>query len=834
MRQNLRLRLLALGLVVVAAGCSRGAVAAPQPQRPPAAAAAADDTARAAPGAPRAAQPRPYNRVVTAEARTQAGYFKTHRIGDRVLFEIPRVRLGQDMLVVVRNAAGGATGGFFGGGPTRYVSWERSGNRILLRHQSYDVTADPQTAIAAAVDAVRTGPILASFNVEAWGPDSAAVIDVTRLFTSTVTGWSGLTGIQADRSFVHAVHTFADAVNVEAWQTGVQAPPRGATPTPTAGQQQQPPVTALVSFSMRPLPEQPMRPRLSDPRVGIISVRTIDFSRPEHRAEERRFIRRFRLEQREPGALSEPREPIVFWIDPATPEWLVPWVVAGVDEWLPAYEEAGFRNAIQARVAPTPAEDPSFSLFDARHHAIYWRPSTVGNATGGQTVDPRTGEILKAEVNMYHNIMNVLRNWYFVQVSPLDARAQQLPLSDSLMGRLVQYVVAHEIGHAIGFPHNMKASAMYPADSIRSVSFLRRKGSHVATLMDYSRLNYVAQPEDNIPPELLIPTVGPYDRYAVMWQNKPIPGAATPDDERATLNEWARMQDSIPWFRFSTGDATGDPHDLTEAVGDADAVNSSRLGLRNLERVANSLLRVAERPGEDYSLLTELYGNTVSQWGRYNGHVAAIIGGAESWERLGTGPRFEPMPRARQREAVRFLNDNAFRVPSYLVNTDILRRIEQEGIVRRVRGAQANVLNTVFARSRLDRLVEYEALAGPRGDYYSVAEMLTDLRGGVWSELNQPPVRVDVYRRNLQRAYLEAIDRTLNPPPPAAAAASPFAPQQQRQAQWQSDVRPLLRGELAEIDRLAAAALNRTGDAMTRLHLRDIRMEIERLLDTSR
>lgn len=816
------------GLLLVAGACAPAARTAPAPgPRPaPTVQAEAGDTAgaRGGPG-----QPRPYARVITPAAQTQRGLFITHRIGDRVYFEIPRQEIGREQIVLARTAAGGTTGGFFGGGINRFVRWDREGNRILLREQSYDFTAQPGSAIERAVSAMRAGPILHVFNVESWGPDSAAVIDATRLFTTNVARFAGVNQLQTDRSFVDAVHTFPEVVNVSAWQTGT-APQQPGPGGPPAGQgaQQQQPVTALVHYSFRRLPEQAMRPRLWDPRIGIGSVRTIDYSRPEHRAEERRYIRRFRLEPRDPNAqVTEPVEPIVFWIDPATPEWLVPWVEAGVHEWLPAYEEAGFRNAIEARMAPTPEQDPSFSLFDARHHVIYWRPSPVANATGGQQVDPRTGEILKAEVNMYHNVMNLLRNWYFVQVSPLDPRAQQLPLPDSLMGRLVQYVVAHEIGHAVGFPHNMKASAMYPADSIRSASFLRRKGGHVSTLMDYSRFNYVAQPEDNIPPELLIPTVGPYDRFAVMWQNRRIPGASTPDEERATLDQWARQQDTIPWLRFSTADATQDPEDLTEAVGDADAVRSTTLGMRNLERVANSLRAVAERPGQDYSLLSELYGNTVAQWGRYNGHVAAIVGGAETQERLGTGVRFTPMPRARQQEAMRYLAQNAFRVPGFLLDTEVLRRIEQEGAVARVRGAQNTVLSTLFARGRLDRLVEYEALAARPADTYTLANMLGDLRQGVWTELSQGSPRIDIYRRNLQRAYLDAVENTLRPPPPPSGQQGG----QQQAPRWPNDARPVLRGELQELDRLAQQAIGRTRDPMTRLHLRDVRLEIQRLLD---
>jgi Met-zincin/Domain of unknown function (DUF5117)/Domain of unknown function (DUF5118) len=827
-----RIQRIQAGVAVVATcvlsttGCaSRSPEVAAQPPAPRPAAEQQEDSAGGGGGRGSGpAQPRPYNRVITSEAETDVGLFKTHRIGDRLYFEIPRSELGKEMLVVTRTVAGGQTGGFFGGGGDQVVTWERDGNRIRLRQQSYDIAADSTRAIHLAVSAMRTGPIIASFNVESWGPDSAAVIEVGRLYTSNITEFRVVNSPQSDRSFIESVAAFPENVNVIATQTGR---PQGGGGDEEGGQQETVSVRAI--WSMLKLPEDKMMPRLHDARVGFGSITYVDYSRPEHRAEERRFIRRFRLEKQNPQAeVSDPVEPIVFWIDPATPEWLVPWIKTGIEAWQPAFREAGFSNAIIGREAPSVEEDPDWSPFDARYSIVYWRPSTVANATGGQVEDPRTGEILKAEVNMYHNVMNLLRNWYFTQVGPLDPRAQKLPMPDSLMGRLVEYVVTHEVGHAIGFPHNMKASAMYPADSLRSASFLRRMGGHVATLMDYSRFNYVAQPEDNIPPELLIPQVGPYDRFAVMWGHKPIPGANTPDEEWATLDRWSRMQDTIPWFRFTTAGAPNDPFALTEAVGDEDAVKSNTLGLRNLRRVKDMLLRVAERPGQDYELLDELYGNVIGQWGRYNGHVAALVGAAETQERYGTGPRFDPVEEARQREAVRFLNENAFRVPAWLVDAEILRRIQAAGFVARVRQAQAGVLNSLLSANRLNRMIEYEAIDESG---YSVADLLADLRPGIWSELQASRVEIDVFRRNLQRAYIETLGRQINPPP--AAEQGPGGDDDDDEPSFTTDARALLRGHLVELDDAIEAALPRAADGMTRLHLRDLRTEIENILDPS-
>ncbi len=821
------------------ASCAAPVATAPTPARP---APAAQDSARptggpGGGGGPQAAQPRAYRQVITDRAVTQTGLFKVHRIGERLLFEIPAAAMNREMLLISRPVETTLQnpGGFFGGGMRQIVQWERRGNRVVLRARQFLLTADSTDAIWRQVQGFRQGAVLASYNVEAYGPDSAAVVDVSDLFLSNIPELAPVEGIVRNRSWVDRTWAFADNINVEVTQSGASrpAPAGGPGGGGGGGGGGQPPLrsqTARMMFSMLKLPDDVMMPRWHDERVGFNSSRIYDLSRDVHRTDQVRFIHRFKLVKQDPtAAVSDPVEPIIYWIDPATPDWLKPWIVEGVNKWQPAFEAAGFSNAIFGRIAPTPEEDPNFSLFDARHSVIYWRPSTVANATGGQVVDPRSGQILKGEVNMYHNIMELQKNWYFIQVSPLDPRAQRLPMPDSLMGRLVEYVVTHEIGHSIGFPHNMKSSAQYPVDSIRSRAFLERMNGHVATLMDYSRFKYVAQPEDSIPPHLLIPQVGPYDVFAVKWGYSPIPSARTPDEEKPTLDRWAREQDQFPWLRFTTADATGDPENLTEAVGDADAVRSTKLGMLNLERVVRSILPAAEKPGESYAEVNTLYGQAVGQWGRYMGHVTAIVAGAYTQERYGTGERFRPVEKARQREAVQYLNQAAFQVPAMFLDPSLLRRIENEGAVDRFRVRHAAVLNQLLSQDRLNRLVEFEALAARPADVYTIADLMTDLRAGVWGELSQGSVRVNVYRRNLQRAFLAAADARLNPSEAALTRANNPAPQPAA-----SDVRGVMRAELQDLDRLAQQALARAADPMTRIHLRDVRTEIARILEAGR
>ena len=775
-------------------------------------------------------QIRPYERVVTSEAKSDEGIFTVHRIGDRLLYEIPSTTLGREFLWVsqiARTTLGAGYGGQAAG--NRVVKWERRGDRILLRAVSYEVIADPASPIAKAVDAANNNPIIMAFNVEA-EKDGNPVIDVTRLFTTDVTEFSGRTRVGArsfdnSRSFVERAVSFPENIEVQATHTYNNPPAEGGgrgagAPAPGGGRGRanlRPGSHSVVMhYSMVLLPEKPMQPRLFDERVGYFSTAKIDYSVDEHRAPRRRYITRWRLEKKDPSAeVSEPVKPIVYYIDPATPAKWIPYLKAGVESWQPAFEAAGFRNAVIAKDAPTPEEDPDWSPEDARHSVIRWLPSTTENASGPHVHDPRSGEILETDIQFYHNVMNLARNWYFVQVGALDPRAQTLPLPDDLMGKLIQYVAAHEVGHTLGFQHNMKASSMYTIAQVRDPKWVKENG-HTPTLMDYSRFNYVAQPEDRIDVEDLIPKIGPYDKWATMWGYKPIPGATSPDDEKKTLDEWARQQDSTPWLRFNTAGSSGtDPGELTEAVGDANAVEATTLGMKNLERVAGILMKATTTTtGEPYNDLQEVYGRLLGQWALEMNHVAAIVGGYNSQQKhIGqNGPRFQLIPRVRQEAAVKFIVDNAFKAPQWALNPEILRRIEPVGVLDRIESSQGRVLNSLLSSARVNRLVEQQAIDGAAA--YAPLEFLADVREGIFSEVYGGTAQpIDAYRRNLQRAYIETLSNRVN----GAQAQS-------------DDVRAFFRGELKTLDADLQGPRVAT-DRATALHVEDLRQQIARALD---
>jgi len=753
-----------------------------------------------------------YNEVITAEAVSDTGLFITHRVKDKLYYEIPEHELGEELLLVTRLAKAQTGTGWSGQRVNnQVVRWERRNNRVLLRGVTYEITADTSRNIYRAVRAASFEPIIASFNIETISRDTNnVVIDVTRLFTTDVPEFAvrqrfRARRVDSERSFVDRVLAFPDNIEVRTVLT------MDAENVPGDIQNLRT-ISAMYHHSMLRLPKKPMMPRLHDERVGFFSVRQVDFGRDVQRAEERRYITRWRLEKKDPDAeISEPVKPITFYVDPATPEQWIPWVERGIEEWQDAFEKAGFRNAIIAKTAPSPEEDPNWHPEDSRYPTVRWFPSSVQNAMGPHVHDPRSGEIITSSIQMHHNVLNLLRNWYFVQGSAVDERARATDFPDSLMGRLIQYVVAHEVGHTLGFPHNMKSSGTVPPDSLRSSTWTHTYGT-TPSIMDYARMNYIAQPGDDA---YMFPKVSIYDEFAVEWGYSPIPEANTPDAERPFLENIVRRQEDNPMLLF--GDlSTIDPTQQREALSN-NHVHATRYGIENVKRIIGFIIDASGSSGEDYRALNELYAQVLQHRDRLLGHVVTWIGGVYGERKVHgqEGIVHTPVPAERQREAMAYIIEEGFSTPDYLIDPEILRRIESTGSVDRIVRGQRQLLTMLLDDSRMKRLTENEVISNNPGDLYTLDDMIDDLRNGVWRELEQRPVAIDVYRRNLQRNFVEIVKIKLTDD------AIPV----------DGEARAYLRGSINDIKRAVDNAIPHTADRATRYHLEDIKEEIKKILE---
>ncbi|MCY3546001.1 MAG: zinc-dependent metalloprotease [Gemmatimonadetes bacterium] len=752
-----------------------------------------------------------YSDVITEDAITSEGLFDTHMIDRDLFYEIPLDMVDREMLLLTRIART-PDGAGYGGSKvnTSTVRWERDGDRVLLRLVSYANVADDTTAIAGAVRNSNFEPIIMAFDVEVMNEDSTAlVVEVTDLFTDDITLLGlqsfrrqayGVRRVDADRTYVVRATAFPTNVEVRRVLTydATEAPSNAASNT----------LSMEMHHSMLLLPDDLMEPRLCDERVEYFSTRKIDYGLDEQRAVTRCFITRWRLEPSDPaaharGELVDPVKPIVYYIDPATPPKWVPYLKQGVEDWQVAFEQAGFSNAIIA--ADAPADDPDWSPEDARYSVIRYLASPVQNASGPHVHDPRTGEILESDIQWYHNVMNLLRNWFFIQTAAANEEARGIRFDDEVMGELIRFVSAHEVGHTIGLPHNMQSSAYYTVDQLRT-RFVCEMGV-APSIMDYARFNYVAQPGDDT---CFMPVVGPYDKFSVEWGYTYYPGKDRLS-EREDLRAMVVEAQENPILRFSSPTGS-DPTALTEAIGD-DAMRASDLGVENLKRVVDNLTEWAYEEGEDYAQLQELYNNVVGQWGRYTGHVVANVGGVvQTRKRQGQdGVPWEMVDRDQQQRALEYLNRQVFATPEWLLEADILDRFQGTGAVELVRTRQTQALNQVLNVDRMKRLVEQEAFNGD--DAYSLGEMLDDLRSGVWSEAGSGR-ETDAYRRNLQRAWLVRMSELM-----------------EDEEAMQSDVVPFARGQLGALRGELAAASGGTSHRATRLHFEDAIARIDAVLD---
>lgn len=762
-----------------------------------------------------------YEDVITATAISDEGLFKVHEVNEKYYYEIPFALLDKDMLLVSRisKIAAGLGGGYLNAGSKtneQLIHWTRVRNSIHLRSVSYSSVASDSLPIYISVRDNNYQPIIAAFKIAAFSPDStAAVIEINELFLTDIPAISGISdrlrkahkvkSLDKKRSFINRISSYPQNIEVRHDMTFSASEPPSNSRTAT--------ISMEMSQSMFLLPEQPMQARLHDKRVGWFTISQIDYGSEALKADKKTYIERWKLIPKDPaayakGELVEPEKPIVYYLDPATPEKWRPYFKQGIEDWQEAFEAAGFKNAILARDAPTKEEDPDWSPEDARYSTVRYVASMTRNATGPSVSDPRSGEIIESDIIWYHNHLRSYRNRYLLETGAANPSARTLNTSEAEIGEMMRRVISHEIGHALGLPHNMKASYAYPTDSLRSATFTQKWGL-ATTIMDYTRYNYVAQPGDK--GVRWVRMLGPYDIYAINWGYRYIPDADSPEAERAALNNWIVEKAGDPVYLFGARNSF-DPSAQTECVGD-DPVLASTYGLSNLKIVAPNLAKWTATDGEGYEDLKELYGELIQVWSRFAGHVIANIGGV--YEKFITtdepGVTYTHLPKSEQVRAMRFLNENVFTTPTWLLQKNIIDNISPDGAVERIRSLQIRQLNNLLRKDRLARMIDNEALNGQNA--YSLTSMLKDLRNGLWKELEERD-DIDAFRRNLQRAHVQGLGKLMLD-----------------DIKQRSDISAAARAELQAIQSLTRKAARKYKKDIVRFHLLDISALIQEMLD---
>lgn len=772
---------------------------------------------------------KPYDKVITKEAVSDSGLFTIHKVDEDYFYEIPDSLFTREMLMVSRIAKT-ASGLGFGGGKanTQVLRWEKRDKKVLLRVVSHQIFAADSLPIHEAVNNSNFEPVLFSFDVKTVGKDSTStVIQVNDLYTDDVQAMGipsyyreeyKVRNVDKGRGYIESLKSYPlniEARHVKTYNAG--NPPSNES----VGS-----ITVEMSNSMVLLPQKPMERRYFDKRVGWFARGQVDYGLDAQESKTVRYLDRWRLEVKpedeakfKAGELVEPKKQIVYYIDRATPKKWIPFIKQGIEDWQVAFEAAGFKNAIIAKEAPSVAEDPEWSPEDVRFSTVRYLASPIPNANGPHVSDPRSGEILESDINWYHNVMTLLRNWYFVQTAAINPEARGVAFKDEIMGRLIRFVSSHEVGHTLGLPHNMGSSVAYPVDSLRSKSFTEKYGT-APSIMDYARFNYIAQPGDE--GVSMMPNIGIYDKYAINWGYRPILDKKGME-EKPILDQWILEHAGDPMYRFGAQQwDIVDPSSQTEDLGD-DAVKASNYGIENLKRIVPNLIKWTAEDGKNYDDLETLYGQVLAQFNRYMGHVSNNIGGVYEYNKTydQEGVVYIPVPKERQKESMEFLQNQLFTTPEWMVDTQILNRIESDGNLERVRSVQERTLNNVLDFGRMGRMIENETLNGKSA--YTLTEMMNDLRSGIFSELRSGK-KIDTYRRNLQRAYVERLEYLLTKEQEGRSNAT-------RVNVSQSDIRAVSRAELNTLRSLVTRAISRTGDSLSRYHLQDLRERIDLILD---
>ena len=801
--------------------------------------------------------PSRYKVLTGSDSVQMKGVMNVVEKGDTVFLELPVKLLGKPFLVSNKlqqvpselNESAANKGVNYENQMVRF-EWDKKAKLVKMRQQRVTPEAPKGSYLAQSVADNYVDPIIATLKVEAVSNDSSTVLfKVNDLFNGKKNVLNDV--FNEINIGTSPVSELSRIVSVKGYERSVVALSELTTTVHEGNSKVN--LTVVVSTAIMLLPDEPMRTRREDWRVGYFSTPALIYGDHQQQVEHANYITRWRLVPADTlaymrGELVEPVQPITFYIGGAVPEHLRPYITKGILDWNKAFERAGFKNAVRVVV---PDDTLDVEGDDMRYSVLTYAASEKANAMGPSTLDPRTGEILEADIIWWHNVQSLISEWIRVQTAATDPRARTLTLPDELIGDAVRFVACHEVGHSLGLRHNMIASAAYPTDSLRSATFTNRVGGTSASIMDYARFNYIAQPGDGV--KVMSPNIGPYDLMAIEWGYRWYPAGT---DEKKALSDFLARHDGKEYRYSETQQQRSaiDPRALSEDLGD-DPIKSATYGIANLKRVMPNLVSwtLNGEPDQNYDEAAKLYSAVIYQWSLYLYHVMANIGGVymerPNIQWLNTGRKaYEHVEKSCQKAAVQFLLDNVLSDQPWLFGTELSKQIyplrdtpngtvEQEPAML-LKNQHNYILWDLFTNERLVRMYENEWENGDRA--FTAVEMMDMVHQSLFRKTIAGQ-KLNVMERSLQKSLLDAlltganqnesikINRRLVDEPNLDSSSPRTLDMTMTQISRTSDAISLKRGELLRILRLCKSKAN-TGDTATQMHYDDMALRIQSAL----